>query len=50
MFSLTNENKSWYIDDNINTYTESGQINVCDPSFKESNNVDCEIFFLSYHV
>lgn len=43
MFSLTNEIKSWYIDDNINTYTESGQVNARDPSFKESHNMDCEI-------
>ncbi|KAK1343721.1 hypothetical protein QTO34_014274 [Cnephaeus nilssonii] len=34
MFSQTNENKSWYIDDNINTYTESGQVNASDQSFE----------------
>ncbi|ELK23586.1 Ceruloplasmin [Myotis davidii] len=39
MFSQTNENKSWYIDDNINTYTESGQVNATDQSFEDSNTM-----------
>ncbi|XP_070262050.1 ceruloplasmin-like [Myotis yumanensis] len=39
MFSQTNENKSWYIDDNINTYTESGQVNATDRSFEDSNTM-----------
>ncbi|XP_036099596.1 ceruloplasmin-like [Molossus molossus] len=37
MFSHTDENKSWYIDDNINMYTEPGRVNASDQSFKESN-------------
>ncbi|CAK6441526.1 unnamed protein product [Pipistrellus nathusii] len=37
MFSQTNENRSWYIDDNINTYIESGQVNASDQSFEDSN-------------
>ncbi|CAK7312042.1 CP [Vulpes lagopus] len=37
LFSITDENKSWYINDNINTYTESGKVNASDPDFKESN-------------
>ncbi|KAG8511404.1 Ceruloplasmin [Galemys pyrenaicus] len=28
MFSKVDENKSWYIIDNINTYTENGQVNT----------------------
>ncbi|XP_057595408.1 ceruloplasmin-like [Hippopotamus amphibius kiboko] len=37
MFSITDENRSWYINDNINTYTEPGQVNAGDPGFRESN-------------
>nr|KAF6381585.1 ceruloplasmin [Pipistrellus kuhlii] len=37
MFSQTNENRSWYIDDNINTYIESGQVNASDQSFEDRN-------------
>uniref|UniRef100_A0A452RR96 Plastocyanin-like domain-containing protein n=1 Tax=Ursus americanus TaxID=9643 RepID=A0A452RR96_URSAM len=37
MFFITDENKSWYIDDNINTYTESGKVNASDSDFQESN-------------
>ncbi|XP_004419321.1 PREDICTED: ceruloplasmin-like [Ceratotherium simum simum] len=39
MFSITDENSSWYIDDNINTYTEPGQVNTSDPGFQESNHM-----------
>uniref|UniRef100_A0A7N5J8N3 Ceruloplasmin n=1 Tax=Ailuropoda melanoleuca TaxID=9646 RepID=A0A7N5J8N3_AILME len=37
MFFITDENKSWYIDDNINTYTEPGKVNASDSDFQESN-------------
>uniref|UniRef100_A0AC11ETK9 Uncharacterized protein n=1 Tax=Ovis aries TaxID=9940 RepID=A0AC11ETK9_SHEEP len=37
VFSITDENHSWYFDDNIRTYTEAGQVNANDPDFKESN-------------
>lgn len=43
LFSITDENKSWYINDNINTYTESGKVNASDPDFKESNLMHCKI-------
>ncbi|KAK2508625.1 hypothetical protein MC885_019175 [Smutsia gigantea] len=43
MFSITDENKSWYIDDNINTYTESGRVNSSDAGFEESNLMHCKI-------
>lgn len=43
MFSQTNENRSWYIDDNINTYIESGQVNASDQSFEDSNIMSCKI-------
>ncbi|XP_046540857.1 ceruloplasmin-like [Equus quagga] len=39
LFSTTDENSSWYIDDNIKTYTESGQVNSSDPGFQESNRM-----------
>ncbi|XP_040090461.1 ceruloplasmin-like isoform X1 [Oryx dammah] len=37
VFSITDEKHSWYIDDNIHTYTEAGQVNANDPDFEESN-------------
>lgn len=43
MFSITDENKSWYIYDNINTYTEAGRVNSSDADFKESNLMHCKI-------
>uniref|UniRef100_A0A8C3WUF8 ferroxidase n=1 Tax=Catagonus wagneri TaxID=51154 RepID=A0A8C3WUF8_9CETA len=39
LFSTTDENKSWYINENINTYTEPGQVNASDPGFQESNRM-----------
>ena len=42
LFSTTDENSSWYIDDNIKTYTESGQVNSSDPGFQESNRMSCK--------
>ena len=43
VFSITDENHSWYFDDNIRTYTEAGQVNANDPDFKESNVMHCKI-------
>ncbi|XP_066097316.1 ceruloplasmin-like [Saccopteryx bilineata] len=37
MFFQTDENNSWYIDDNINTYTEPGQVDASDSAFRRSN-------------
>ncbi|XP_004682176.1 PREDICTED: ceruloplasmin-like [Condylura cristata] len=37
IFTKVDENKSWYIDDNIDTYTENGQVNASDSGFQESN-------------
>ncbi|XP_019666136.1 ceruloplasmin-like [Felis catus] len=39
MLSITNENNSWYIDENIKKYTESGKVNTSDPDFQESNQM-----------
>ncbi|XP_045150941.1 ceruloplasmin [Echinops telfairi] len=39
MFSITDENNSWYIDDNIKTYTEPGKVNASDPDFQASNKM-----------
>ncbi|XP_047610849.1 ceruloplasmin-like [Phacochoerus africanus] len=39
LFSTTDENNSWYINENINTYTEPGQVNASDPGFQESNRM-----------
>lgn len=43
MFSGTDENKSWYIEDNIKTYTEAGQVNASDPDFQDSNYMRCKV-------
>ena len=37
------EKHSWYIEDNIRTYTEAGQVNANDPDFEESNVMRCKI-------
>lgn len=43
MFAQIDENNSWYIDDNIQTYTEPGQVNASDQSFQQSNTMFCKI-------
>ena len=43
VFSITDENHSWYIDDNILMYTEAGQVDADDPDFEESNIMRCKI-------
>lgn len=52
LFSTTDENKSWYINENINTYTEPGQVNASDPGFQESNRMRCKIVknFLIHYI
>ncbi|XP_077015484.1 ceruloplasmin-like [Tamandua tetradactyla] len=37
LFTIINENESWYINDNINTFTEPGKVNTSDPGFVASN-------------
>uniref|UniRef100_A0A671E9X8 Hephaestin n=1 Tax=Rhinolophus ferrumequinum TaxID=59479 RepID=A0A671E9X8_RHIFE len=37
LFTSSDENQSWYIDDNIDTYTKSGQVDANDHDFQESN-------------
>ncbi|XP_039096968.1 ceruloplasmin-like [Hyaena hyaena] len=39
MLSITDENSSWYIDENIKTYIESGKVNMSDSGFQESNQM-----------
>uniref|UniRef100_A0A8D2EHH4 Ceruloplasmin n=1 Tax=Theropithecus gelada TaxID=9565 RepID=A0A8D2EHH4_THEGE len=36
LFSTTDESRSWYSDENIHAFTESGKINTSDPGFEES--------------
>nr|XP_011720075.2 ceruloplasmin-like isoform X3 [Macaca nemestrina] len=36
LFSTTDESRSWYSDENIRAFTESGKINTSDPGFEES--------------
>lgn len=43
MLSTINETNSWYIDENIKTYIESGKVNTSDPGFQESNQMRCKI-------
>ncbi|XP_054984107.1 ceruloplasmin-like [Sorex araneus] len=37
LLSITDENESWYIDDNIKAYTDSARVNKSDPGFRDSN-------------
>ncbi|XP_045395399.1 ceruloplasmin-like [Lemur catta] len=39
VFFIVDESNSWYIDENIHTFTESGKVNTSDPGFKESNSM-----------
>ncbi|OWK05887.1 CP, partial [Cervus elaphus hippelaphus] len=48
VFSITDENRSWYIDDNILMYTEAGQVDANDPDFEESNIMRCTTFLRSW--
>ncbi|XP_051937688.1 coagulation factor V [Hippocampus zosterae] len=37
MFAVFDENKSWYLDDNIRQFCDRSQVNAADPSFYKSN-------------
>uniref|UniRef100_A0A3B5A0B7 ferroxidase n=1 Tax=Stegastes partitus TaxID=144197 RepID=A0A3B5A0B7_9TELE len=37
VFSVFDENKSWYLDDNIRQYTDRSKVNKADPDFYKSN-------------
>ncbi|XP_076011480.1 coagulation factor V isoform X1 [Genypterus blacodes] len=37
MFAVFDENKSWYLDDNIRQYTDASSVTKADPSFYKSN-------------
>lgn len=45
MFTVVNENLSWYLKDNIQTCSDSASIDPEDPSFKESNLMHGNFFF-----
>lgn len=43
MFSVVDENLSWYLEDNIRTYCfEPSKVNKDDEDFQESNKMHCE--------
>lgn len=43
MFSVMDENLSWYLDDNIRTYcSEPSKVDKDDEDFQESNKMHCE--------
>uniref|UniRef100_A0A3Q1GC09 ferroxidase n=1 Tax=Acanthochromis polyacanthus TaxID=80966 RepID=A0A3Q1GC09_9TELE len=37
MFAVFDENKSWYLDDNIRRYSDQSRVNKADPNFYKSN-------------
>lgn len=37
MFAVFDENKSWYLDDNIRQYCDRSKVNKADPDFHKSN-------------
>lgn len=43
LFAAIDENKSWYLKDNIKMYTEPSQVNPRDPDFIASNIMYCKI-------
>lgn len=44
MFSVVDENLSWYLDDNIKTYcSEPEKVDKDDEDFQESNRMYCKI-------
>lgn len=43
MFTVSDENLSWYLDENIKTYcTAPAKVNKDDEGFQESNKMHCE--------
>ncbi|XP_012498312.1 PREDICTED: LOW QUALITY PROTEIN: ceruloplasmin-like [Propithecus coquereli] len=45
VFFIVDESNSWYIDENIHTFTESGKVNTSDPGFEESNRIESQPYF-----
>lgn len=44
MFSVVDENLSWYLDDNIQTYcSEPEKVDADDEDFQESNRMHCKV-------
>lgn len=52
LFSTTDESRSWYSDENIRAFTESGKINTRDPGFEESMSMQCTMkkIFLIHNI
>ena len=42
MFAVFDENKSWYLDDNIRTYSDRSRVNKADSDFYKSNVMHSE--------
>lgn len=42
MFTVFDENKSWYLDDNIASYSEPAKVKKEDPEFYKSNVMHSE--------
>lgn len=42
MFAVFDENKSWYLDDNIRQYCDRSKVNKADPDFYKSNLMHSE--------
>lgn len=47
MFSVVDENLSWYLEDNIKKCLDPEGVTVDDPDFEESNLMHGEKFFFS---
>lgn len=44
VFSVFDENKSWYLDDNIRSYCDRSKVNKADPNFYKSNVMHSEFY------
>ena len=42
MFAIFDENKSWYLEDNIRSYCDPNKVRKDDPDFYQSNVIHCE--------
>lgn len=49
MFSVIDENLSWYIDENINAFINDTAVDKEDEDFQESNKMHCKTS-LSRHI
>lgn len=45
MFAVFDENKSWYLDDNIRQHCDRSKVNKADPDFYKSNVMHCKSAF-----